>query len=419
MALQILQEEASLEALGQQVQAMQESVEADVQLTGNAYTVWQNAVSAQTRAQQAVNRAATDMYENSQGLGPYSPLGDTINGLGLLVPGMGAAPSDGEAAAVALTQARLVVATAQAKYKTALDAQLALSTQRDTMQTSFTTRTVALNKLKVTNQVAIAAALAVQDTADTKTGESLGLGTNANGQAANPKALEAVQFALKQLGKPYVFGAEGPNSYDCSGLTWASYRSVGVTIPRIADYQEHALTRVSVSELLPGDLLFFSGTNGTSWTSVSHVGMYLGGNKMIEAPTSGENVKIAGIWWSHFFSAGRVLPAIPAPPQTPPATPPPTTPPKPPVSPSPTPTPSPTPPKPPVSPSPPPTSPTAPPTSPSSPPSSPPSTPPSTPSDPPSTAPTPPDASPTEPSQAPSSRAPSITPSGNPTPSAT
>ena len=74
-----------------------------------------------------------------------------------------------------------------------------------------------------------------------KTGETLNLGKNVNGQAANPKALEAVQFALKQLGKPYVFGAEGPDSYDCSGLTWASYRSVGVTIPRIADYQEHAL----------------------------------------------------------------------------------------------------------------------------------------------------------------------------------
>ncbi len=121
-----------------------------------------------------------------------------------------------------------------------------------------------------------------------------------------------LNFALAQRGKPYQWAAEGPNSYDCSGLMWASYRSVGITLPRVARDQQHALIPVSPADLLPGDLIFFNPTSRTDWTTVSHVGMYYGDNMMIEAPTVGENVKLAHVWWSAFFSAARVVPAVPA-----------------------------------------------------------------------------------------------------------
>jgi cell wall-associated NlpC family hydrolase len=338
LGTKILTEEATLESLGQQVQALQESVAADQTLTNQAYMKWQAAVTAQAAAQTAVSLAATQAYEDQQGLGPYGPYSETIRGLGLIAPGLVNPPANGEAAAIDLAQARLVATNAFNAYSQALTAQQNLQRQTDDMQATFSTKTTALNQLKAQNQLAVAQAMAAQAAGDSTIGAGLGAGSNANGQAANPKALAALQFALRQLGKPYVFGAEGPNSFDCSGLTWDSYRSVGITIPRIAAYQEHALTPISVDELLPGDLIFFSGTHGTSWTSVSHVGMYYGKSAsgtslMVEAPMTGENVKIAPVWWSHFFSAARVVPAVPAPP-TPTPTPTPT------HTPTPTPTPS-------------------------------------------------------------------------------
>jgi peptidoglycan DL-endopeptidase CwlO len=401
LGVKILTEEAAVESLGQQVQAFQESVAADQLLTNQAYVTWQTAVTAQNVAQKAVSAAATQAYEDQQGLGPYSQYSSTIRGLGLIAPGLVSPPSDGEAAAVNLAQARLATANAFSSYSQALTAEQNLQGQADDEQASFTKQTDALAKLKAKDQLAIAQATAAQQAGDSTIGAGIGAGTEVNGTAANPKALAAVHFALEQLGKPYVFGAEGPNSFDCSGLTWDAYRSVGITIPRIARYQQHALTPISVDELLPGDLIFFSGTNGTSWTSVSHVGMYYGKaadgtSLMIEAPMTGEDVKIAPVWWSHFFSAARVVPAVAAPPQanptpTPTPSPTPTPTPKPSKSPSPSPTPKPT-----HSPSPTP--------SPSKPPTPPPTTPPPT---------TPPPAPTTPPATSPSA-----TPGADPSPSA-
>src|SRR5262249_9332625 len=160
-----------------------------------------------------------------------------------------------------------------------------------------------------------------QQNSDSQYCRTLPLSTNVKGQVANPKALAAVNFALSQIGDPYVFGDEGPNSYDCSGLTWRSYRIAGVTIPRVARYQYHATTPISIQQLLPGDLVFFSTTSRTDWTQISHVGMYIGGGKMIEAPHTGDHVKIAPVWWSAFFGATRVVPAVGGPKTNPTPTP--------------------------------------------------------------------------------------------------
>ena len=132
---------------------------------------------------------------------------------------------------------------------------------------------------------------------------------NLTGGAASPAALRAVQFALGQVGKPYVWGAEGPDTYDCSGLVQAAYGSAGVSVPRVARAQYRATAPVPVAAMLPGDLLFF-GPDPTDVESIHHVGIYLGDGKMVHAPTAGDVVRVAPVWWAEFFGAARVVGAV-------------------------------------------------------------------------------------------------------------
>jgi cell wall-associated NlpC family hydrolase len=101
------------------------------------------------------------------------------------------------------------------------------------------------------------------------------------------KAGVAVNFAYAQLGKPYQWGADGPDSYDCSGLTAAAWRAAGVYLPHNAEMQYNALRHISRSALQPGDLVFYS--------SLNHVGIYVGGNQIIHAPTFGDVVKVSSV----------------------------------------------------------------------------------------------------------------------------
>jgi cell wall-associated NlpC family hydrolase len=93
------------------------------------------------------------------------------------------------------------------------------------------------------------------------------------------QAGKAVAFAYAQLGKPYVWGATGPGSYDCSGLVLSAWASAGVTIPRVTYDQWAALPHISASALEPGDLLFYDG--------IGHVSMYVGDGYIIDAPSPG------------------------------------------------------------------------------------------------------------------------------------
>ncbi|MFB8038507.1 NlpC/P60 family protein [Streptomyces sp. NPDC056004] len=118
-------------------------------------------------------------------------------------------------------------------------------------------------------------------------------------RAPNARAAEAVAFAYGALGKPYVWGATGPSSFDCSGLTQAAWRSAGVSLPRTTYTQINAGQRVSRSELAPGDLVFF-------YSGISHVGLYIGNGQMIHAPRTGSPVRIAPIDQMPFAGATRV-----------------------------------------------------------------------------------------------------------------
>ena len=131
--------------------------------------------------------------------------------------------------------------------------------------------------------------------------------SNENVPAANTSSAQAVvNLAYSKIGSPYVWGAEGPNSFDCSGLTSYVYKkAAGVSLPRTSSAQSVYGKTVSKSNLQPGDLVFFGSG------SVSHVGIYIGGGNMIHSPKPGESVKITSINSSYysgrFITAKRVL----------------------------------------------------------------------------------------------------------------
>ena len=100
------------------------------------------------------------------------------------------------------------------------------------------------------------------------------------------RAGTALKFALAQIGDRYVFGADGMVTWDCSGLTMRAFQRAGVSLPHSSRAQSRMGKGVSYSQKKPGDLLFFG-------RPVSHVGIYLGGGKMVHAPRSGSRVKVA------------------------------------------------------------------------------------------------------------------------------
>lgn len=111
----------------------------------------------------------------------------------------------------------------------------------------------------------------------------------------------AVDRAMTHLGKPYVYGGSGPDSFDCSGLTADAWAAAGVYLSHAADIQYYESTRVPVDEVIPGDLLFF----GDSVEGIHHVAMYIGDGQMIEASTTGTPIRIRGWRSGDLVGAGR------------------------------------------------------------------------------------------------------------------
>ena len=124
-----------------------------------------------------------------------------------------------------------------------------------------------------------------------------GTGWNWGNPARAPRS-GVVGIALKYLGRPYVWAASGPRSFDCSGFTMFVYAQVGVHLPHSSRMQINSGARVSRSNLQPGDLLFF-------YSPIHHVAMYIGGGKMIHAPHTGDVVSIDPVNWGSFVGACR------------------------------------------------------------------------------------------------------------------
>jgi len=109
--------------------------------------------------------------------------------------------------------------------------------------------------------------------------------------AATGRGAVAVAWALAQLGKPYVWGATGPDAFDCSGLTLRAWQAAGVTLPRVAADQYGAGPHVPARSAQPGDLVFFA-DDAADPATIVHVGIAIGGGRMVDAPYTGAVVRI-------------------------------------------------------------------------------------------------------------------------------
>ena len=123
-------------------------------------------------------------------------------------------------------------------------------------------------------------------------------GSPGNVPAPSSSAQVAVDTARAQLGKPYVYAGSGPDVFDCSGLTMYAWAAAGVSLPHNAEAQYVSLPHVSQSELQPGDLVFFG-------DPIHHVGIYVGGGTMIEAPYTGVDVRYHTIYRSDYAGGAR------------------------------------------------------------------------------------------------------------------
>jgi cell wall-associated NlpC family hydrolase len=123
----------------------------------------------------------------------------------------------------------------------------------------------------------------------------------ANTVVANSEAAQiAVETALAQLGDPYVWAAAGPDSFDCSGLTQYAFKAAGISLPHSSRIQSTMGEPVARADLQPGDLVYF-------YSPVSHIGIYIGGGKMVHASTFGVPVKIGSVDMAGYVGARRIV----------------------------------------------------------------------------------------------------------------
>jgi peptidoglycan DL-endopeptidase RipA len=140
--------------------------------------------------------------------------------------------------------------------------------------------------------------------------------TAAGGGSASAASV-AIDAALGYLGLPYAWGGGGRNGpgpglppdkgvigFDCSGLTQYAYAQAGISIPRNSRAQYSALPKVSRGDLQAGDLVFWAGNPG-NWQTIHHVAIYLGDGRVVQAPQSGDVVKISTMWWNGYAGAVR------------------------------------------------------------------------------------------------------------------
>jgi cell wall-associated NlpC family hydrolase len=126
----------------------------------------------------------------------------------------------------------------------------------------------------------------------------------ASGGADKDPAQAVLQIARQQLGDAYVWGATGPDTFDCSGLTQWAYAHAGIQLPRVAADQWNAGPHVTLADLLPGDLLFWA-TDLSNPATIHHVALYLGNGVMLAAPHTGDVVKIEPVYLDGYIGATR------------------------------------------------------------------------------------------------------------------
>ncbi|MER6569728.1 NlpC/P60 family protein [Streptomyces sp. NPDC001093] len=235
-------------------------------------------------------RLARRQYQSTGGLGPYVRL--------LLAPDPQDALDEshviGELARVqARTVHRLTAAEKQRDTlaraaRKALDAQLTLADQQKKQRDEVRGKLGDVERLLATltpGQLAAVAALEQRGVTEAQH-KLVTAGSLPANRAASAEGARAVRYALYQLGKPYMWGAEGPDGYDCSGLTSGAWQYAGRSIPRTSQEQWRRLKHIPLGDLRPGDLVVY-------FPDATHVAMYVGDGKVVQAPRPGANVQLS------------------------------------------------------------------------------------------------------------------------------
>ena len=183
---------------------------------------------------------------------------------------------------VAVAAAQRAKASAQQQGKIAARLAAAMAVKRQAAQ----------KKINLLNSQVFAKAMAVF--------KQTGNYPNINIPTANTIGAQALRFALTKRGDPYVWGAAGPSSFDCSGLVLWAYAQVGISLPHFTGDQWNMGVHVARADLQPGDLVFF-------YPDIGHVGLYIGNGLMVDAPNFGETVQVEPVMWDVYVGAVRIV----------------------------------------------------------------------------------------------------------------
>jgi cell wall-associated NlpC family hydrolase len=182
----------------------------------------------------------------------------------------------------AVTAAQRAKASAEQQGKIAAQLAAAMAVKRQAAQ----------KKISLLNSKVFAKAMAVF--------KQTGNYPNINIPTANTIGAQALRLALTKRGDPYVWGAAGPSSFDCSGLVLWAYAQVGISLPHFTGDQWNMGVHVARADLQPGDLVFF-------YPDIGHVGLYIGNGLMVDAPNFGETVQVEPVMWDVYVGAVRIV----------------------------------------------------------------------------------------------------------------
>ncbi|NIL41492.1 NlpC/P60 family protein [Salinispora arenicola] len=293
----------------------QQRTEAQTQLTAAEQDL-NRAQTVLARAQERADSAVADAIKAAAALppAPFATDLQDLNEISGITRGEKVTGGETTAAAREFNRARTSEQVAQQAMAAAQARVRSVDTAYSTTEQALRGEEATLATLRRDNAAQLLELERQQEAAEQALGAQWVANETANGLTAHPTARKAVAYALAQLGDPYLWAAEGPDRFDCSGLVWAAYRSAGYrALPRVSRDQYYATRSRTVARtgLLPGDLLFFA--SGSSWTSIHHMGMYIGRGRMVHAPRSGDVVKISTVTWSRLYAATRVVNGVPIP----------------------------------------------------------------------------------------------------------
>jgi cell wall-associated NlpC family hydrolase len=182
------------------------------------------------------------------------------------------------------------------------DAQAALAQEQQSLAASD----AQVTKIEAELQAQADAAAAARSSAELTAAQNSARAAGFVLLVATPLAAKAIRAARTQVGKPYVFGGSGPDTWDCSGLTQWAFGQAGVLLPRTAAEQYATVpTKVPLGQLAAGDLLFWA-TNLADASTIHHVAIYLGDGFMLAAPHTGTDVQIEPVYLDGYFGAVRI-----------------------------------------------------------------------------------------------------------------